>query len=139
MYIRTDKDCNPNPASHTKVTDAYGNTFENWCVAFVGTDKDCAPNGKTGCAPQDPDGLIPLWEHRDVENNVRPLSPYIDSPLYPTIFINDTIDDIIDDGATPVLVLGLSQDRDMVVFNENQIQYIQLEDNTTLMPGVVYS
>ena len=120
MYIRTDKDCNPTTQpGHVTVQDAYGNSFENWCVDFIGTDSECAPNGKTGCAPQDPDGLIPLWEHRDTENNVRPLSPYVRPPLIPTKFINDTIDNISVDTA-PVLVLGLSQDRDMVVFNENQ-------------------
>ena len=127
MYIRKGVNCEtvPQPA-HTTATDAYGNTFENWCVDYRGCDITPGNIVKTGCAPQDPDGLIPLWEHRDVDNVVRTVSPYVDSPLIPTTFIVDWIDNEPD----AILVLGLDQDRDLILFRESGQQYLKLEDNT---------
>ena len=127
MYIRKGVNCEtvPQPA-HTTATDAYGNTFENWCVDYRGCDITPGNVIKTGCAPQDPDGLIPLWEHRDVDNNVRTLYAYVDSPLIPTTFIVDWISN--EPGVN--LVLGLDQDRDLILFRENGQQYLQLEDST---------
>jgi len=129
MYIRKGVNCEtvPQPA-HTTATDAYGNTFENWCVDYRGCDITPGNIVKTGCAPQDPDGLIPLWEHRDVDNVVRTVSPYVDSPLIPTTFIVDWIDNEPD----AILVLGLDQDRDLILFRESGQQYLKLEDNTVV-------
>ena len=129
MYIRKGVNCEtvPQPA-HETATDAYGNTFENWCVDYRGCDITPGNIVKTGCAPQDPDGLIPLWEHRDVDNVVRTVSPYVDSPLIPTTFIVDWIDNEPD----AILVLGLDQDRDLILFRESGQQYLKLEDNTVV-------
>ena len=129
MYIRKGVNCEtvPQPA-HTTATDAYGNTFENWCVDYRGCDITPGNIVKTGCAPQDPDGLISLWEHRDVDNVVRTVSPYVDSPLIPTTFIVDWIDNEPD----AILVLGLDQDRDLILFRESGQQYLKLEDNTVV-------
>lgn len=135
MYVRRDKDCNvvsPQPG-HVTVQDAYGNTFENWCVDFIGTDKDCNPNGKTGCAPQDPDGLITKWEHRDVENNVRPLGSFIVSPLMSEDFIYE----VIEPGT--IMVLGMEDDRDLILYNESNTLSLQLEDDTEVLQTATFS
>lgn len=125
MYIRKGVNCEtvPQPA-HTTATDAYGNTFENWCVDYQGCDITPGNVVKTGCDPQDPDGLIPLWEHRDVDNVQRTLFAYVDSPLYPTTFIVDWITR----EPNQSLVLGLEEDRDLILFRENGQQYLALED-----------
>ena len=129
MYIRKGVNCETVPQpGHSTATDAYGNTFENWCVDYRGCDITPGNIVKTGCAPQDPDGLIPLWEHRDVDNVVRTVSPYVDSPLIPTTFIVDWIDNEPD----AILVLGLDQDRDLILFRESGQQYLKLEDNTVV-------
>ena len=127
MYIRKGVNCEtvPQPA-HTTATDAYGNTFENWCVDYQGCDITPGNVVKTGCDPQDPDGLIPLWEHRDIDNVQRTLFAYVDSPLYPTTFIVDWITR----EPNQSLVLGLDQDRDLILFRENGQQYLQLEDSS---------
>lgn len=125
MYIRKGVNCEtvPQPA-HTTATDAYGNTFENWCVDYQGCDITPGNVVKTGCDPQDPDGLIPLWEHRDIDNVQRTLFAYVDSPLYPTTFIVDWITR----EPNQSLVLGLEEDRDLILFRENGQQYLALED-----------
>ena len=127
MYIRKGVNCEtvPQPA-HTTATDAYGNTFENWCADYKGCDITPGNIVKTGCAPQDPDGLIALWEHRDVDNAVRTVSPYVDSPLIPTQYISDWI--TREPGVS--LVLGLDQDRDLILFRESGQQYLELENDT---------
>ena len=127
MYIRKGVNCEtvPQPA-HTTATDAYGNTFENWCADYKGCDITPGNIVKTGCAPQDPDGLIALWEHRDVDNVVRTVSPYVDSPLIPTQYLSDWI--TREPGVS--LVLGLDQDRDLILFRESGQQYLELENDT---------
>jgi hypothetical protein len=128
MYIRKGVNCEtvPQPA-HSTATDAYGNTFENWCTDYRGCDVDNSVV-KTGCDPQDPDGLIPLWEHRDVDNVQRTLFAYVDSPLIPTALLQDVI---LNNPGDP-LVLGLDQDRDLILFRENGQQYLQLEDSSAV-------
>ena len=127
MYIRKGVNCEtvPQPA-HTTATDAYGNTFENWCADYKGCDITPGNVVKTGCDPQDPDGLIPLWEHRDVDNQVRTLFAYVDSPLYPTTFIRDWLTK----EPNQSLVLGLEEDRDLILFRENGQQYLELDDSS---------
>ena len=127
MYIRKGVNCEtvPQPA-HETATDAYGNTFENWCTDAKLCDITPGNIVLAGCRPQDPDGLIPLWEHRDVENNVRALKQYVDSPLIPVNFLNDLI--TREEGVS--LVLGLDQDRDLILFRESGQQYLELEDDT---------
>ena len=127
MYIRKGVNCEtvPQPA-HETATDAYGNTFENWCTDAKLCDITPGNIVLAGCRPQDPDGLIPLWEHRDVDNNVRTLKAYVDSPLIPTTYISDWITK--EPGVS--LVLGLDQDRDLILFRESGQQYLELEDDT---------
>ena len=129
MYVRTDKDCKPTTQpGHVNVTDVYGNTFENWCVDFVGTDKDCNPNGKTGCAPQDPDGLLGKFVFHKSDNTTRTPSLYIKSPLIP----GTTISEILT--SDTIAILGLEEDRDLILYNSSNTQALQLEDNTTVHP-----
>ena len=129
MYIRKGVNCEtvPQPA-HETATDAYGNTFENWCTDAKLCDITPGNIVLAGCLPQDPDGLIPLWEHRDVDNNVRTLKAYVDSPLIPTTYISDWITK--EPGVS--LVLGLDQDRDLILFRESGQQYLELEDLTVV-------
>ena len=128
MYIRKGVNCEtvPQPA-HETATDAYGNTFENWCTDAQICDVD---NNVVlaGCRPQDPDGLIPLWEHRDVDNVQRTLFAYVDSPLIPTSLLSNWITR----EPNQSLVLGLDQDRDLILFRENGQQYLELEDSTAV-------
>ena len=48
MYVRRGSNCQlVDQPSHVNVQDAYGNTFENWCVDFVRTDRFNFPIGIT--------------------------------------------------------------------------------------------
>ena len=135
MYVRKDKDCktaSKQPA-HVAVKDVYGNTFENWCVDFVGTDKDCAPNGKTGCAPQDPDGLLTKYKSHKSDNTERTLLLYIKSPLIPGTTIREAV---LIEG---VAILGLEEDRDLILYNANNTQALQLEDDTEVLPTATFT
>ena len=139
MYVRCDKDCNPatpQPGS-VLVTDVYGNSFRNWCVDYIGTDKDCAPDGTTGCAPQ----ITILWTRHLSDNSDGTTSPYNDPPLFPTVFTDDVIDDVIReaDGSPAILVLGLDQDRDLVVVTDGVQQAVLLEPSTTLVADTLYN
>ena len=134
MYVRRNKDCQlVDQPGHVSVQDVYGNTFENWCVDFVGRDKDNATNGKTGCAPQDPDGLKSKFIFNTYTNGVRVPNQYIDSPLIP----GTTIDDAI--SLADIAILGLEEDRDLVLYNENNTLSLQLEDDTSVVSGTVFS
>ena len=130
MYRRRGVNCEvvPQPA-HETATDAWGNTFENWCTDAKLCDITPGNIVLAGCRPQDPDGLIPLWQHRDVDNNVRPLNPYVDSPLIPTGFLED----VIQSDPDQILVLGLDQDRDLVVVTASGQQTFQLEAGTQVL------
>ena len=130
MYRRRGVNCEvvPQPA-HETATDAWGNTFENWCTDAKLCDITPGNIVLAGCRPQDPDGLIPLWQHRDVDNNVRTLYPYVDSPLVPTGFRED----VIDANPDQILVLGLDQDRDLVVVTASGQQTFQLEASTQVL------
>ena len=129
MYRRCDKDCNPatpQPAS-VVVQDVYGNSFRNWCVDYIGTDKDCSPDGTTGCAPQ----ITILWTRHLSDNSDGTTSPYNEPPLTPAT----TVDGVIrnSDGSTAILVLGLDQDRDLVVVTDGVQQAVTLEPSTTVL------
>lgn len=129
MYVRHDKDCQavlPQPGN-VNIQDAYVNTYENWCVDYVGRDKDNASNGKTGCANQDLDGLLSLWQPHNSDNSDRTPSPYVNSPLNLETFINDTIT------ASSVLVLGMEEDRDLILYNGNNTMALRLEDNSQVL------
>lgn len=135
MYRRCDKDCNPatpQPAS-VVVQDVYGNSFRNWCVDYIGTDKDCSPDGTTGCAPQ----ITILWTRHLSDNSDGTTSPYNEPPLTPAT----TVDGVIrnSDGSTAILVLGLDQDRDLVVVTDGVQQAVTLEPSTTVLGSVAYN
>ena len=140
MYRRCDKDCNPSvpQPNSVLVTDVFGNSFRNWCVDYIGTDKDCAPDGTTGCAPQ----ITILWTRHLSDNSDGTTSPYNSPPLIPTQFTDDVIDDVIEeaDGSPAILVLGLDQDRDLVVVTDDGVQQVvMLEPSTTLLPDTLYN
>ena len=135
MYVRRDKDCNvasPQPNS-VLVQDVFGNSYRNWCVDYIGTDKDCAPDGTTGCAPNP----TVNWTRHLSDNTDGTTSPYNEPPLFPTVFTGNVIKN--PDGTTAILVLGLDQDRDLVVVNESGTQALTLEPSTTVEPGVAYN
>ena len=135
MYVRCDKDCNPaspQPGS-VLVTDVYGNSFRNWCVDYIGTDKDCAPDGTTGCAPNPP----VLWTRHLSDNTDGTVSPFNQPPLFPTVFTGDVIKN--PDGTDAILLLGLDQDRDLVVVTDDGTQAMMLEPSTTVVAGVAYN
>lgn len=137
-YVRHDKDCKvatvqPN---HTVATDAFGNTFKNWCADYVKSDVDCKPIG-SGCVHdnQDPGKLpttsniplIPLWEHMNFDSTAqRPLSAYVKSPTFPVPFIPI-------EGET---ILGLTQTRDLILLSPDT-PYLRLEDSTMVMPSAL--
>jgi len=146
MYIRSNLNCGKktDQPKHMQYKDVYGNEFENWCGDYVSNDVDCNPVVFT----RPPNYLDPIgtflcasyvqskWQHRDVNNDPRTLNEYVPSPL--TIvsppYIHEIIDNIGNEtGTPPVLVLGLSQDRDLVLFNEANNQYLQLEPNTQVL------
>ena len=135
MYVRCDKDCNPTtpqPLSEL-VTDVFGNSYRNWCVDYIGTDKDCAPDGTTGCSPNP----TVLWTRHLSDNTDGTTSPFNDPPLFPTVFTGNVIKN--PDGTTAILVLGLDQDRDLVVVNEAGTQALTLEPSTTVLANVAYN
>ena len=136
MYRRCDKDCNPvtPQPGHVTVQDVFGNSFDNWCVDYIGTDKDCAPDGTTGCAPNPP----VLWTRHLADNSDGTTSPFNQPPLIPTQFTDGVIKN--PDGTTAILLLGLDQDRDLVVVTDDDVQQaVMLETSTTVLPGVAYN
>ena len=135
MYIRCDKDCNPTtpqPLSEL-VTDVFGNSYRNWCVDYIGTDKDCAPDGTTGCAPNP----TVNWTRHLSDNTDGTTSPYNAPPLFPTVFVENVI--LNPDGTTAILVLGLDQDRDLIVTTDDGNKAMMLEPSTTVEAGVAYN
>lgn len=135
MYVRCDKDCNPTSPQPNSVLvqDVFGNSYRNWCVDYIGTDKDCAPDGTTGCAPNP----TVDWTRHLSDNTDGTVSPYNSPPLFPTVFTGNVIKN--PDGTTAILVLGLDQDRDLVVVNEAGTQALTLEPSTTVEPNVAYN
>ena len=135
MYVRCDKDCNPaSPQPNSVlVQDVFGNSYRNWCVDYIGTDKDCAPDGTTGCAPNP----TVLWTRHLSDNTDGTTSPFNEPPLIPTQFTDGVIKN--PDGTTAILVLGLDQDRDLVVVNEAGTQALTLEPSTTVLSNVAYN
>ena len=133
MYVRRGVNCEvvPQPA-HVNVTDAFGNTFENWCVGFIGRDKDNATNGKTGCAPQDPDGLLDKWIPHEKDNVPKGILSYIASPLIPGTSLEEAV---TLDG---IAILGLEEDRDLVLYNASNTQSLQLEDSTQVLSSATF-
>lgn len=144
MYIRKGVNCETVPQpGHSTATDAYGNTFENWCVDYRGCDITPGNIVKTGCAPQDPAGKIPLWQPTTYDDVgvARTPSPYNDPPLIPVQFTDDVIEDIIEEfvGPAAILVLGLDQDRDLVIVTDGVQQAVRLEPSTTLIADTAYN
>ena len=135
MYVRCDKDCNPSSPQPNSVLvqDVFGNSYRNWCVDYIGTDKDCAPDGTTGCAPNPP----VLWTRHLSDNTDGTTSPFNEPPLFPTVFTGNVIKN--PDGTTAILVLGLDQDRDLVIVNEAGTQALTLEPSTTVESNVAYN
>lgn len=133
MYVRRDRNCQlvVQPA-HETATDVYGNTFENWCTDAKICNVDNVIT-LAGCRPQDPDGLIALYEFRTVTNGLRTPNQYIDSPLIP----GTTLDDAVT--LEGVAILGLEEDRDLVLYNESNTQSLQLEDSTSILAGTTFS
>lgn len=121
MYVRRGVNCElVAQPGHVNETDVYGNTFENWCVDAT-------------CAPQDPDGLKAKFIFNTFTNGVRVPSQYINSPLIP----GTTVDVAV--RLADVAILGLEEDRDLVLYNESNTLSLQLEDGTSVVSGTVFS
>ena len=134
MYIRNDKDCIPTtPPGSSEATDVYGNKFENWCADYKGNDKDCSSNGKSGCADQDPKGLLTQFVFHKYDNTIRVPEQYVESPY----IVGSTIFENID--ALTIVVLGMEEDRDLVLFRETNQAYLQLESNTQVSSTAVFT
>ena len=135
MYIRCDKDCNPSTPQPNSVLvqDVFGNSYRNWCVDYIGTDKDCAPDGTTGCAPNP----TVLWTRHLSDNTDGTTSPFNSPPLIPTLFVEDVI--LNPDGSPAILVLGLDEDRDLIVTTDDGNLAMMLEPSTTVESGVAYN
>ena len=132
-YVRRGVNCElvPQPA-HTSVTDAYGNTFENWCVDYQGCDVENTVV-KTGCDPQDPDGLILKWIPRLVDNSVRNVDSYVRSELWPDGLLQKQTYGLIDGpDAEDKFILCLEGDRDIQIYTENNWFQLELEENTQI-------
>ena len=120
-YVRRDKDCNlVTQPNHVNRTDVYGNTYEDWCADYDKRNVDNVSLG-IGCAPI---LYTVVWEHRDVDNNVRLLSPYQKNPLFPNPFWVPE--------PTGTLILVAEQDRDIQFYTESNTLQLQLEDNTVV-------
>jgi len=137
MYVRCDKDCNPTSPQPKSVlvTDVFGNSYRNWCVDYQGCDITPGNIVNTACSPQDAYTWQPTT-YDDVGVSRTP-SPYNSPPLFPTVFTGDVIKN--PDGTTAILVLGLDQDRDLVVVSEVGTQALTLEPNTTVEANVAYN
>jgi len=85
-YVRHDVDCNqvsPQPISVNR-TDAYGNTYDDWCGDYQSHDVDCNPVSAPTFMCVDYE--VVTWEARYVDNTIRPVSPYQhDGSVYDTI------------------------------------------------------
>ena len=139
MYVRCDTDCNPaatQPAS-VLVQDVYGNSFRNWCVDYKGCDITPGNIVNTVCSPQDAYTWQPTT-YDDVGVSRTP-SPYNEPPLGP--LPGGFLDGVIKnpDGTDAILVLGLDQDRDLVVVTDGVQQAVLLEPTTTVLASVAYN
>ena len=137
MYVRCDADCNPvspQPQS-VLVQDVYGNSFRNWCVDYQGCDITPGNVVNTACSPQD----AYTWQPTTYDDVgvARTPSPFNAPPLFPTVFTGNVIKN--PDGTNAILVLGLDQDRDLIVVNEGGTQAMLLEPSTTVEPNVAYN
>ena len=132
-YVRRGVNCElVDQPAHTSVTDAFGNTFENWCVDYQGCDVDNVVK-KTGCDPQDPDNLISQWIPRDVDNNIRLVSAYVRSELWPDgLITRKTYGLISGEDDLDKLILCLEGDRDIQIYDENNWYQLELEPNTQI-------
>ena len=139
MYRRCDIDCNPTTPQPQSVLvqDVYGNSFRNWCVDYKGCDITPGNIVNTVCSPQDPYTWQPTT-YDDVGVSRTP-SPFNDPPLGP--LPGGFVDGIIKnpDGTDAILVLGLDQDRDLVVVTDGVQQAVLLEPTTTVLANVAYN
>ena len=137
MYVRCDADCNPTAVQPNSVLvqDVYGNSFRNWCADYQGCDITPGNVVNTNCSPQDAYTWQPTT-YDDVGVSRTP-SPYNEPPLFPTVFTGNVIKN--PDGTDAILVLGLDQDRDLVVVTDGVQQAVMLEPTTTVLPNVAYN
>lgn len=106
---------------------------EQKLVLFIGAAASAPPAAASGCADQDPDLLLPKYIFNTVDNGVRTPSLYIDSPLIPGTTLEDAVT------LEGVAILGLEEDRDLVLYNESNTQSLQLEDSTSVLSGTTFS
>ncbi len=143
----------PQPTKQS-ATDAYGNTFDNWCGDYKGHDVNntlvksgcLASNQDAGKIPTTPYiAIIPLWKHYNYDSTAsRPLEQYQHNvtvfdtyiPTVATPFLVDESDvfiEIMVDGASYQLVseeghsLRYEPNTDIVLTNTYTV--INTEDN----------
>ena len=126
-YERHDKDCNKKSPQPTKqsATDAYENTFDNWCADYIKHDVDNNYIKGPGCVALNQDAgkiptipyypLIPKWQARYSDNterepesynhNVTVFDTYIPTVVTPLLVDeSDVFIEIMVDGASYQLV-----------------------------------
>ena len=100
---------------------------------YLGVVASAPPAQATGCADQDPDNLLSEYIFNTSDNGTRVPELYIKSPIVPGTTVDDAVTlDLYS-------VLGLETDRDLVLYNANNTQVLQLEDATTVVAGTTFS
>lgn len=132
--------------------DAFGGDGLHWTamdgsrqdvklVMWLGTRADPPASGPGGgCADQDLFNILDLWQpvtYPDVGVPRTP-SPYNSPPLAPS---SGLLSDVIlnPDGSIANLLLGLDQDRDLLIVTDGVQQGLFLEPSTTVLPAVAYN
>ena len=99
---------------------------------YIGVAASAPPASATGCLAQDPDDLLDKWIPHDKDNNPTNVFAFIDSPLIPGTSLEEAV---TLDG---VAILGLEEDRDLVLYNANNTQALQLEDSTQVLSSATF-
>ena len=143
QYVATDKDCNPkNPQpGDTEITDAFGNTFDNFNTDWVDYDKDnAAVNPQPAYqnldyvsylvnnTPQSPAWQPDAgqWIARGVDNQVRTPQKYVQSPLFPNVASTSS---------SITVTLRVAESESLIV-TEDDVNGIRLEVIHTQYPSV---
>ena len=143
QYVATDKDCNPKSPQpgDTEITDAFGNTFDNFNTDWVDYNKD-----NVAVSPQpayqnldyvsylvDNTPQSPAWQPdagqwiaRGVDNQVRTPQKYVQSPYDPLVASTSS---------TLTVTLRVAESESLIV-TEDDVNGIRLDVIHTQYPSV---
>ena len=108
------------------------NNKEQKLQLYIGTAASAPPAQATGCLAQDPDDLLDKWIPHDKDNNPDQFFAYIKSPLIPGTSLEDAVT------LEGVAILGLEEDRDLILYNANNTAALQLEDSTQILGDATF-